>query len=155
MTASLTENSFPSIHCHCELNVSSTWWMAFSAKICFDQVSALFCLTPPDSAPFSSLSSFCRKVLSFFCQATPVHRRLAFLLCSGQALCLAVICEPKPWAMCFRVSGLVSVCMCTTLIPASVSQTTKQSDWLELGRVNWDKGSIRRVILADQTATLL
>ena len=47
------------------------------------------------------------------------------------------------------------VCVCATLIQSSVSQTTKQSDWSELGRVTWDKENIRRVILANQTAALL
>lgn len=161
MTAFLTENSFPSIRCHCELNVSSTWWMDFSAKIYFDQVSAPFCLTLWLSPFLLSFPSLCHCFSSliffsfFFCQATPLHRRLFFLPYSRQAWCLAVICEPEPWAMCFRVSELVSVCMCATLIPASVSQTAKQSDWLELGRVTWDKENIRRVILADQTAALL
>lgn len=153
MTASLTENSFPSTRCHYELNVSSTWWMDFSAKIYFDQVSALCCLTPWLS-PFLPPSATVFQVLSF-CQATSLHRRLFFLSYSRQAWCLAVICELEPWAMCFRVSEWVCVCACATLIPASVSQTAKQSDWLELGRVTWDKENIRRVILADQTAALL
>ena len=58
---------------------------------------------------------------------------------------------------CHRLSECVClcVCVCATLILASVSQTAKQSDWLELGRVTWDKENIRRVILADQTAALL
>lgn len=127
MTASLTENSFPSTRCHYELNVSSTWWMDFSAKIYFDQVSALCCLTPWLS-PFLPPSATVFQVLSF-CQATSLHRRLFFLSYSRQAWCLAVICELEPWAMCFRVSEWVCVCACATLIPG-LSQSDGQAEWL-------------------------
>ena len=154
MTASLTENSFHSARCHYKLNVSSTWWMDLSAKIYFDQVSAPFSVTLWLSPFLSSfLSSFHLSFfpsLSFRWETLP-HGLRFYLSCSRQAWCLAVICEPRPWAMCFRVS----MCVHATLILAWFSQTAKQSDWLELCRVTWDKENIRRVILADQTATLL
>lgn len=105
-------NSFLSACCHCELNVSSAWWMALSAKIYFDQVSALLCLTPL-TQPFPPF---------FFSQGTP--KAQVFLLCSRQAQSLAVICKPRPRAMYFRASP----CLCAALIVASVSQTAKQ--WL-------------------------
>lgn len=87
MTAPLKENSFPSIGCHRELNVSSTWWMDFSAKIYFDQVSTPFCLTPwlsPFPPAFSSLAS------SFL-----FHLSLFFLSYSRQAWCLAWSASPS------------------------------------------------------------
>lgn len=113
MTASLTENSFPSTRCRYELNVSSTWWMDLSAKIYFDQVSAPFCLTPWLSL-FSPLSSLLLPIYcfsSFFVKQLHSIAFLFFLSYSRQAWCLAVICEPEPWAMCFRVSEWAWVCV--------------------------------------------
>lgn len=155
MTASLTENSFPSTRCHCELNVSSTWWMDFSAKIYFDPVSAPFCLTPWLSLFLLSFPSLCHCFSSLiFLFVRQLHSTGACFSCrtvdKHDVLQWSVSPGPEPC-----VSESASVCMCPTLIPASVSQTAKRSDWLELGRVTWDKENIRRVILADQTAALL
>lgn len=121
MTAPLKENSFPSIGCHWELNVSSTWWMDFSAKIYFDQVSTPFCLTPwlspfPPAFFFQVLPLlFCSICSCFSC--LPVDKRDVLL--DLQARALSHVFQSQ-W---------VSECVCTTLIPASVSQTAR-AEWL-------------------------
>lgn len=108
MTASLTGNSFHSARCHYKLNVSSTWWMALSAKIYFDQVSALFCVTLWLS-PFSLSSLLFLHSVS--AKMTPLRTLLFCLSYSRQAQCLSVICRSRPWAMWLRVPVCARVWM--------------------------------------------
>lgn len=134
MTASLTENSFPSARCHYELNVSSTWWMDLSAKIYFDQVSAPFCATPWLSPFLPSSPSSCHLLFFFFLSLLFFVKQLRsigfFFSChtvdKHDVLQGSVSPSPEP---CVSESVCVCMCMWHWSWLHSVRQPSRVIDW--------------------------
>lgn len=154
MSASLTENSFPFISCHCELKASSTWWMDSDWK--FTLITyLLFSLWPPDSAFFPllfPLSAIVFKSLiilfSFLARQLPC---LFFSLYSRRAWYLAVICGAGAPSHVFQ-SHWVDECVCVR------HWSRLQSVGRPYGVIDWSSAEwpetkrTYRVILANQTA---
>ena len=138
MTASLTENSFPSTRCHYELNVSSTWWIDLSAKIYFDQVSAPFCVTPWLSPFLSSFPSFCHLLFfkSVFLLSNPTPYASVFschTVDKHDVLQWSVSPSPEPCvseSVCVCVHVSVCVYICAHNIDSGFTQSDSQAEWL-------------------------